>query len=151
MKTTTVTALLPALRDSLQAMPALSDVIVSTVPLADTAGIPESIEFGSLEQNQDYSALGNKRKKEEYTLHGWIIITKYGAGEQVGVEARDRAYDILGELDECLTVDPTVGGIVQKATLTNHRLTQVITGETGNQRGAVIDFDISVTATLTRS
>jgi hypothetical protein len=151
LRTTTVTALMPALRDKLIVRPLLSGIAVSTGPLADSVGLLESIEFGSLEQTQEYNAIGNKRKKEDYTLHGWIIIADYGADEETIVAVRNRAYDLLAELEDCLALDPTVNGTVLTATLTNHRLTQFITGETGNQRGVSLEFDISVKATLTRS
>src|SRR5690348_13430596 len=93
---TTAPAMLNALRDLLEARPALSGVKISTGPLSDDK-ILESIEFDAVDATQNWAMLGNLRRKEEYSVTGWIFVVKSGANEAAITACRERAYAIFGE------------------------------------------------------
>lgn len=58
------------------------------------------------------------------TVAGVIWIVKPGQGEPVIKQARDRAFDLLDEIDAALAADPKVGGACYFAAVTGDVLEQ---------------------------
>jgi hypothetical protein len=145
---TTVGPFLDALRDALEARAGLTGVTIATGQLADTTGGTESIEFGHVDNQIDWYALGRKARKETYMVSGWIFVVSYGGGEAVITQARERALTLYGEVSACLVSDPSMGGIVTVAAIVSFALDQIITGQQSNARGAAIEFTISVEAIM---
>lgn len=147
----THTSTIPAVLDALKALldaratTALDGVEVWTAPSGDP--IPhECIQFFGTDGDQQWAALGNRRRRETYTITGAIFIIRLGAGQDKAKEARDRAYAILAELEDALRVAPTLGlpDRVEVQLATNN-LDQ---GPQDNGRYAAIPFTLAVTAEL---
>jgi hypothetical protein len=106
-RTSTVPAVLDALKALLGARAGLDGVTVTTAPSGDP--IPtESIQFFGTGGDQAWDAIGNRRRKETYTIRGGIFIQRRGAGPDVWDAARERAYAILAELEDAIRVLPTL-------------------------------------------
>lgn len=152
MRLSQIPRFLVALREALQAHPALQEVVIATGPLGDgLAGAQAAIEFGTAAQTQEWAALGKLARRETFTVTGWVFVVQYGADEAVITATRERAYALLDAVAETLWHDPTVGHTVRQAGITRHELQQVITGETGNARGCGILFEITAEATQRRA
>ena len=80
------------------------------------------------------------------TVAGAIWIVKAGQGEPVIKQARDRAFDILDEVDAALAADPKVGGACYFASVTADVLEQ---GPHDEGRWAQISFVITYRTRLT--
>lgn len=145
--TSTVPAVLGAMKALLDARTALSTagVVVTTAPSGDP--IPaESIQLFGTGGDQQWAAIGNRRRAESYTIRGGIFIVRRGAGAAVWDVVRERAYAILAELEDAIRVVPTLGladrVIVQLARV------DLDQGGQDNGRWAALDIDIAVTAEL---
>lgn len=143
-RTSTVPEVMTALRNSLKAR--LGEVKVFSAPAGDDR-VPECVQLFRVEATHDFAAIGNRSRDEDYTIFGGIWITKPGAGEDKAVEARDRAYRLLADVEDILVEDPKLGNRVLWLLFRSGNLVQRI-GD-GN-RQADLDFEISVRARLTR-
>lgn len=142
--TSTVPAFLDALKALLSARAGLTGVTVATAPTGDP--IPtESIQFFGLAEDQEWGAIGHKRRNESYTVQGGIFVIRRGAGEAKAKEVRDRAYAILAELEDAIRVDPGVSASVRQCELTQAVLDQ---GGEDNGRWAALQISIGVKAEL---
>lgn len=146
--TSTVPAVLDALKTLLDARAGLAGVTVTTAPSGEPVPM-ESIQFFGTNGDQAWAALGNRRRRETYTIRGGIFIIKGGAGADVWDAARERAYALLAELEDAIRVSPTLDladrVIIQ---LTRADLDQ---GAQDNGRWAALDIDLGVTAELVSS
>jgi hypothetical protein len=145
--TSTVPAVLDAIKALLDARSALSTagVVVTTAPSGDP--IPaESIQLFGTNGDQEWAAIGNRRRRESYTIRSGIFVIRRGAGAAVWDAARERAYAILAELEDAIRVMPTLGladrVIVQLARV------DLDQGPQDNGRWAALDIDLAVTAEL---
>ncbi len=144
MATSTVPALLTALAGRLRNRAGLAGVAVATAP--DAAGTPaEVIEFLDTAQDQEFAALGGRRREERYEVRGAIFVARLGAGEATATEARERAYALLAEIENELRADPTVGGAIQTAEVARVNLQQ---GASPDGRLAALEFWLRVRARI---
>lgn len=138
----------PAVLDDLAArLPlrlGLSDVKVFTSPQGDNTP-DEAIVFIGVDGDQEFAALGRDKRNERYDINGGIWIQKPGADEETAVAARNRAYAILGELENELRAVPTLNGIVITIELKGHDLNQ---GATQKDRRVALDFRLHVFARI---
>lgn len=133
-----------ALRDSLRLR--LGQVKVFSAPAGDDR-VAECVQLFRVEATHEPASLGNYSRDEDYTIFGGIWITKPGAGEDKAVEARDRAYELLADVEDVLVEDPYLGGRLLWMLFRSGNLVQ--RAGDGN-RQADLDFEISVKARLTR-
>lgn len=122
-----------------------AEVVITDAPSGEP--IPfESIQLFGVSSNQQWAAIGNRRRSENYIVRGGIFIQRRGAGRDVWRAVRERAYEILAELEDAIRVMPTLGladrVIVQLARV------DLDQGAQDNGRWAALDIDISVTAEL---
>lgn len=145
MATTTVPAFLDALKAQLEARSGLAGVGIFTSPQNEE--VTESIEFGyRITGTQGWAALGQRARNDDYTVTGIIWIAKDGAGEATAKEARDRVYELFGELEEQLRTDPWANqSVTVQAHLTRADFSQWY-GD--HQRIARMEFDITCKARI---
>lgn len=74
------------------------------------------------------------------TVAGAIWIVKPGQGETVIKQARDRAFDLLDEIDAALAADPKVGGACYFAAVTGDVLEQG-----ANDEGRWVQISLTIT------
>lgn len=142
MATTTsgVHAWLNALADALEARPAIDDqVLVTTGYVADVDGRDAITLADSIDGEQEWGLLGNRRRDEKFTMGGVIWVKRAGKGEAVIRTVRERAWALLAEVEDELRVRPDVTGTVKVAAITRYTLDQ---GPTSDGRWCQIDFEI---------
>lgn len=145
MATSTVPAVLDALRTALDARPGLDGVSIFTGPAGDEAGL-ESIEFFDVEDwSLEFANLGGSKRDEEYSLQGFVWIVKPGAGETTIKAARDRAIAIYIEIESQLRTDPKVGERLLWALPNTARLTQRMSDK---GRVAILEFTVRCKARI---
>lgn len=117
--TTRIATLKSGLVDALQAVDELSDVQIASADIGDETDEFETIQFiGEDLIDQEWGAIGNLSRDEQITLRGVVQVVKPGAGETVIREARDRAAELLGYIEDYFsgpTGDPRVGNRVHAA------------------------------------
>lgn len=157
--TSTVPAVLDALKTLLDARKATPDsplagvaetnrreVAITTAPSGESVPF-ESIQFFGTDGDQSWAAIGNRRRRETYTIRGGIFIKRIGAGEAVWDAVRERAYDILAELEDAIRVAPTLG-LADRVIIQLARVDLDQGGDAANGRWAALDIDLAVTAEL---
>lgn len=143
--TSTVPALLTALKAALDVRAGLAGVVVTTAPSGEPLPY-ESIQWFGTNEDQSWAALGNRRRSETYTLRGGIFCQQRGGGDTVWDAVRTRAYAILAELEDELRTNPTLGlGSRVVAQLVSANLDQ---GAQDNGRWAALDLAVAVSAEL---
>ena len=147
-ETSKVDAFVNALADALGERAGLAGVKIFTSP--DSAALDRSdcIQFIDAEMEQEWGMLGNRRREEMFTWHAAILCSKGGKTDAVARALRARCFEILGEIEDCLRVDPTVGSVVKVSQLKNGRLEQ---GANSEQLTCDFVFDIEVKASLASS
>lgn len=88
---------------------------------------------------QSWSMLGNRRREEEYTLAGLVWVMRPGKNEDVIREVRERAFELLAEIEDFLRLDPTIDGTTKVSELSAYPGDQ---GATPDGRWCQIDFEI---------
>ena len=147
MANTTVPAFLDALKAQLEARPGLSGVVIATSPQSEE--VIESIEFGfRITGSQNWAAFGQGRRQDHYTVTGIVWIAKDGAGDETASEARDRVYELFGELEDQLRSDRYVNGSVPNDV--GASITRADFGQwyDDRKRMARMEFDIEVKARI---
>ena len=133
------------LRETLQARPKLSDVLIVTGPIHDSRG-KDSLELIGVEADNTWGALGNKRIDESYILTAVIWGYSRGTDDERAIKAsRDAAFVIFDELLQVIREDPNLGNTVRQAIPAKYELEQ---GWTSEQRVARLDVEIHVTNQL---
>jgi hypothetical protein len=146
---TTLGVFLPALRTNLSAQPGLAGVTISTGPIVSKTEVNgQSIQFGHVDETQDWYALGRMGRKETYKVACLVFSVVYGGDEIAITAARDGALALFAEVGAYLKSDPHVGGTVDVAAITSYTLDQHVAGKEDNARGAFLLFEIEVTATI---
>ncbi len=147
-RTSTMHEFMSALADVLQSREALTGVDIASGPLGVDTNRSESIHlFGSPERiastgSQQWAALGNRSREEQYQVAGRVFVSRIGGDEPVIREARARAFELFRELELALRADPAVLAIVRTAEIDRFTLSQGAEESMG--RVALIDFEISV-------
>lgn len=110
MPTSTAPAVLNGLVDLLTARAGLSGVQVTSGPMPSGR---EKIEFHEITGTQRFATFGKTPNRptraEEFTLTGLVEVNHDGAGETVIRSARDRAYALVAEIENCLRDNIHVG------------------------------------------
>lgn len=105
----------------------------------------EAIELWETEADEDWRVLGNRRRGENYRIHGGIYALRQGGDETTIRAVRARAVAILNELKDCLADDPTLTSAVRVAALVRSRIDQDFAD---NGRWCLIEFWIECEAHL---
>jgi hypothetical protein len=79
----------------------------------------EAVLLGAVTTARQTVATLSGLKEEAPSMTCYVNIVKGGDSEDVGDAARDRAYAILGVLEDALQDDPTVGGFLTGAGAAN--------------------------------
>lgn len=150
----TAPAMLDALKERFDNWADLNDVEVFTEPVFKL-NKTENIVFVRVRGEQEWAALGQRTKKDSYTIEGLIHVVRKGATQAKAKEARDRAFEIADALSECLldTLDhldtlATDIGANQVHVLSLVGINYEPGGSAGQNRTARIDFDIDVEARI---
>lgn len=150
--TSTVPLVLETIRDRMAARRdadpdgVLAGVVFTAAPSGDP--IPdESIQLFGTDGDQEWGAVGNRRRKETYTINAGMLIIVRGAGEKVSDAARDRAYAILAELEDELRRFPNLDLISGRIVVQLSRV-NLDQGPQDNGRWAALDIGLGVTAEL---
>lgn len=155
-QTTTVHAVMCALQSQLSGLAGLAGVSVFSGDV--TGDTPrEAILLTNIEEwSQEWGAIGNLRVRESYTVEGLLGIIRAGAGEATIQAARERAIDIIAEIQSYLRssvihgddVDGiTLQGLVQRAVFVPNRLTDLLHAD-GHL--CLVEFGVAIDATLTK-
>jgi hypothetical protein len=139
---------LTAVRDALGNRIGLAGVRIFTGPVAEQDIGTENIVFAVEETrvSQDYPTVPQRESFETYAVEGRIWIVKPGSGEPAITAARERALEILGEVQsECIGND-TMDGSVRDVLLVSYNLTQIVLD---GARDCRISFTLRVQAHYT--
>lgn len=154
MATTTskIAAVEDALVAALKLRPGLAGVQVDIGPLGDE-NAREHIQIGvgvgaSVSVQQEWGALGNRQRDESGVIHGEIYVKKPGAGASAIRAARDRAWELLAEVEEQLRDDYRIGGLVY---LSGMQASEETRGMDPGNRISILHFSIEYRARLPRS
>lgn len=135
-----VPATLDALKSILEARPALDGVTVFTGPPGDDAKFTDAFAFFGAEGDQEPITLSADSVGDSFRVFGSVFARKDGAGEVVTKAARDRAAALLAELEDTVSDDRTLGGVVIQAEVTALDLNQ---GYDPGVRWAEIRFQVN--------
>jgi len=139
---------LTAVRDALGNRHGLVGVRIFTGPVGEQDIGPENIVFAVEETrvSQDYPTVPQQEAFETYEVEGRIWIVKSGSGELAIAAARDRALELLGEVQsECIAND-TMDGSVRDVLLVSYAITQIALDAARDCR---ISFTLRVQANYT--
>ena len=150
MSTSTVPAVLTALRTALAIYAGLTSVSVWTSWPGEMTGENIVLCSGeSMEVEDRPLGIGEDDRDENYTIAG-VIWVSYPDGTETEITAcRDRAYAIYGCIESYIndTIPQTISTTCRNAEMTGHRLAQgIYAGSDFNGRWAQIDFSIDVEA-----
>lgn len=147
--TSSIPDVLDTLQTALSARSGLVGVQVVSGPLPAGDTQPESIQLDGTDGFVEWGSFGNLRRQEEYEIIGLVYIEKPGAGEDVIRSARDRAFEILGEIESYLTANHKLGGIVAASRISSIAFDQG--ASPSGARVARITFTVEIRNTLTKS
>jgi len=139
---------LTALRDALGNRLGLTGVRIFTGPVGEQDIGQENIVFAVEETSvdQDFPTAGQREAFESYEVEGRIWIVKPGGGESVIAAARERALELLAEVQSECTGNMTMGGSVRSLLLTSFRLTQL---PLDGARDCRVSFTVEVKSNFT--
>lgn len=152
MRTWIMPEYLTAMRDKLKLRPGLQGVMIYSSPMNHEDIEQETIVFIDVDSLEDYAVIGSsqaKTRNDTFIVNGVIWVQVPGAGEDIAVEARNRAAVLLGELETEIRADPSFGLNVagtQKvisARVARKELRQGIS-PSDHYRVGLIEFDIEV-------
>jgi len=117
---------LTAVRDALGNRSGLAGVRIFTGPVGEKEIGPENIVFAVEETSvsQDFPTAGQREAFESYEVEGRIWIVKPGGGESAITAARERALEILSEVQSECTANMTMDGSVRSLLLNSFSLMQ---------------------------
>lgn len=142
MANSTIPAFKAALLTALQARAALSTVQVTYgAPLPSPAD--EYVWLADVDGEQEAAALGAQRREEFYELEVIVAVYRAGADQQATTE---RAFALVGELEEVLRADGTVGGTVRFAEVGGPLRLEEMASDT--HRGAQVTVTVQARARI---
>jgi hypothetical protein len=109
MATTTVPVVKAYLETLFKAAPGLTGVQVFRGHPGDTVQ-PELVMIGKVTLEQEWAALGARRKDEAYTVAVTVQVVQAGTDQDVVTE---RAYELVAAIEDALRNDVTLGGAVR--------------------------------------
>ncbi len=135
--TSKAAAVLDAITDGLSARAALAGIQIASGPMRFESS-SDSIQFFQVDISQEWGALGRKRREEEGVLKGAVWVMKPGKDEAAVRATRDRAFVLLGEIEDFMRVDPSIGGVV--------RVSQIRPGvlDQGANEGRWVELDFEI-------
>jgi len=118
---------LTAFRDALGSRSGLTGVRIFTGPVGEQDVGQENIVFAVDETrvDQDFPTAGQREAFESYEVEGRIWIVKPGSGESVIAATRERALEILAEVQSECTSNMTMDGSVRSLLLNSFSLMQL--------------------------
>lgn len=135
----------------------LTDVKVFTAPVKQELK-GDNIVFIGARGSQEWSALGNQTKEDEFTLPGAVYSQRKQAGEQGAAVVRGRVAEIVSWMEDALrSLVAESGGLTAFAEAVGARqvialkLATVDLAQGADQDGnrwALAEFDIEVTARI---
>lgn len=146
--TSRLPAALEALVTALEAWPGLAGVTVRDGPSTSQATVQELVSVGYTGGDDDNSGestlltegLGGSVDREQFTVRCIAVVLR-GSDDISG--ARRRAYELLSEAGAAIAVNRTLGGIVMRAMVSSHSLTQ---DQTPSGAQAAVVFDVTCDA-----
>ena len=148
MATWTAALYLKELRDNLQLRPGLDGVQIHGAPIGSNDRINEAIAFIDIDTVENSAALGDRRREEEYVIEGVIEVNQAGSGDDIADVARERAIEILAEIEAEVRAKPDAGlntpgveQIVRMSEITRKNLRQRTRED---YRVAIIEVDVTV-------
>lgn len=116
----------------------------------------ESIVFVRVEGDQNWSAIGHQPREDKYTVQSSILIARTGAGQEVAKAARDRAKEILSEVEADVIElmrgnTATFAEAIGANQITGMNIARITLSQGANQNGerwTQVDFDLEVTARI---
>ena len=148
MATSTIPATLDSLIAALRARPGLSNYVVHDgTPITDEGTDYIAVgwsdeESASVTASQEPATLGNLRRAETYSINCQACAWN---GSTDMKSARDVAFAIFAEVEDCLRADGTIAGNVIFADIGSYNVRQIQT--TG---GALVTVDFSIAVKITR-
>lgn len=124
----------------------LEETVITTAATGEP--VPkQSIQFFGTGGDQEWAAIGNRRRRETYTIRGGIFVVYGGTiGDGVADIARNRVYTLLAELEDAIRVSPTLG--LPDRVIVQLARADLDQGAQDNGRWAALDIDLAVTAEL---
>lgn len=104
MAVSTIPAFKAALLAALQARAGLTGVQLAYGSPYPNPG-REFISLADVDGEQEARALGHLKRREDLTLTCLIMVIREGMNQQAATE---RAFEIAGEIEDCLRADPTL-------------------------------------------
>jgi len=122
----------------LEARAGLSGVKVFKYSAGDEAPANEFIALLDASTSLIPSGFGGKYR-EETTVNGVVYVHKFGAGDLVADDAKDRADDLINEVFQQIVSDPSANSAVDNTEITD--LTET-NGMTDQGRYCSIEFEL---------
>lgn len=129
---------------NLKARPGLDGVQLWSAPIAEDELELEAIAFIDINSDEESAALGDARREEEYIIEGVIEVNIAGMGDDVAKEARDRAVELMAEIESEIRSDPRQGlapSVVRRSEVITINLRQRVREK---YRRCLVEFDIQV-------
>lgn len=151
----TASAFLDEMQNRFQAWDGLAGVDVHTAAV-DKLKKQDNIVFIRVDGDQEFRVIGGQSKDDSYTVESSVLVVKRGSGEAIAKEVRERAADILVEVENALRdivqtnalkdIATAIGAVqINRLNLARFILNQ---GSNTDGRWAQVDFDIQVTARI---
>lgn len=143
---------LTALRDKLRLRAGLLGVQIMSAPINDDDVEMEGIVIVDVTANQDIEIIGQspaRRDQEEYEVNGVVWCFKDGKGEAEAVAARERAAELLAEVEDNVKTEFSAGLNSignQKILMAQLSAKDLRQGINDGKRRAIITFTILVKA-----
>lgn len=138
------------LADGLSLRAALQGVQVTTAYVGKNTARLETIQLLDADGEQEWGALGNRRREERFNLEGVVQVQRPGQGEETSRATRGRAVELFAELEAYLGERPDLGALGPSlvAQVSNWEMRE---GATPDGRYCVIAFVIAVRCSLRAS
>lgn len=138
-ETSVVHTWLNAFADALTARANLAGVLITTGYVSDV-GTQDAIQIGdSIEGEQEWSLLGNRRRRENFRIGGIIWVKRAGKGDPVIRTVRERAFALLAEVEDELRLRPTVTATAKLSAITRYECDQ---GASTDGRWCQVEFEV---------
>ncbi len=146
MKTSQASAAIIHLTSLLQQRPRLTAITVLEEPATpEELGTEYIIVATEVNLSQDYASLGARSRDEDVTITG-VLATKAPGNVAVAQANRERAWELLAEIEQVVKGDPSLGGVGYNAHV-SRALYRPFVDDTG--RVGIVEFDVSFLSRLT--
>jgi hypothetical protein len=142
-QTTVIADLKDELADRLAALPGLAGVKIFSASVSDVPNREYIALIGEDLIEQEWAAIGKFSRDETITLTGAIYVQRPGKSEDVIREARRRAAELMGEIENVFTGttgDPGLGGVIRNGHARPAELHEIAAGN--GDRVALLRFEI---------